>query len=142
MKLKLILFALILLSFLCCKTEEKSKGESRSIQFGDYVLVWEDIRCPGKVSDGMSYVIVENAIEDRFCRFTFDGPEFIEFSLDPKQRKEILAKAGTYNLVFFTSSYRSDFKERQQFFFEEGECFKCTVYLKKDYRDYEYVPKR
>lgn len=133
---------LILFSFLGCKTESESRSGGKSIQFGDYVLVWEEIDCKGKVPDGMSFVVVENGIEDRFCRFTFDGPEYIEFSLDPKQRKEFLAKAGSYNLVFFTSAYRSDFREKQLFSFPEGECYKYTVYLRKDYRDYEYSPKR
>lgn len=142
MKLKLNFFCLVFLFLICCKTESESRSSGRTVQFGDYVLVWEEIDCKGKVPDGLSYVEVENAIEDRFCKFTFDGPEYIEFSLDPKQRKEFLAKAGSYNLVFFTSAYRSDFREKQQFVFPEEECYKYTVYLRKDYRDYEYSPKR
>lgn len=142
MKFKIFILALFLISLFGCRTESESRREGKSIQFGDYILVWEEIDCKGKVPDGMSYAIVENAIEDRYCKFTFDGPEFVEFSLDPKQRKEILVKEGTYNLVFFTSAYRSDFREKQRFSFPEGDCYKYTVYLKKDYRDYEYSPKR
>lgn len=142
MKLKLLSIAFIFLFLVCCRTESESRKGGRSIQFGDYVLVWEEIDCAGKVPDGMSFIVVENAIEDRFCRFMFDGPEYIEFSLDPKQRKEFLAKAGTYNLVFFTSAYRSDFREKQMFTFPDEECYKYTVYLRKDYRDYESSPNR
>ncbi len=141
MKFKFTFLCLILLLLASCKTEEEVK-KSSTFRVGNYDLLWEEISCNYKIPEGKTFIKVENKIEDRFCKFIFDGAQYFEFSLDPKQEKEMVINAGNYNILFFTSAYGSDFRERQQFYLENEECYQLSVSLRKSYRDYETSPKR
>lgn len=136
MKKIIYLLSVFLLFLLSCATEEES-AEKESMTMGYYTVIREPYKCNVELPQNYHLLTLANSCTDRSVRFVLDGPEFFDISLNQKQEKELMIKAGSYNITFFAAGVGSDFRENQMFNFDSQECEKFTVSLNRAYRDYE-----
>ncbi len=132
MKLRLILLVFLCLFVFSCKHHAK-----RTVQMGEYFFEVRELDCETDLPEGYSFVVFENGVKDRHIRLLLDGPQYFEFTIDPKRDKELVLKSGSYNMIFLTPGIHSDFRSIQTVYFNEKTCYGHYFDIFQQYKDYE-----